>query len=79
VRDRILDLDERERARLIRLLGAIGEPQGRLGRLRDVLRAIATLDEEELEVARIACTGAAAAWSIKYGRDGLRRSRDPRR
>lgn len=49
VRDRVLALDEKGRARLARLFGAIGEPQGRIGELRDVLRAIATLDDDDLE------------------------------
>jgi len=49
LRDRIIKLDDQERARLARLLGAIGAPQGRLGKLRDILRAVAALDDQDLE------------------------------
>lgn len=50
VRDRMVDLDERDRARLARFFGAMTEPRGHLGAsLRDALRAIATLEDDDLE------------------------------
>jgi hypothetical protein len=55
VRDRIVGLDERERARLGRLFGAMQEPQGALGpAVRAALRAIAELDDDVRALVRAA-------------------------
>ncbi len=45
----MLELDDRDRARLARLFGAMTEPGAPLGKLRAVLCAIAELDDADLE------------------------------
>jgi hypothetical protein len=49
VRDRVLALDEHDRARLASLFGAMTVAHERLGPLRDVLRSLASLDDADLE------------------------------
>jgi hypothetical protein len=50
IRDRIVALDEPERARLAGLFGAMAEKKGKLGpAVRGALRAIAELDDDDLE------------------------------
>jgi hypothetical protein len=50
VRDRIVDLSEDDRARFARFFGALLDPKGPLGApARDTLRAIAQLDDADLE------------------------------
>jgi hypothetical protein len=50
VRDLIIALDDRDRARLAQLFGAMQERQPRLGpAVRAALRAIAELDDDDLE------------------------------
>lgn len=50
VRDRLVTLDDRDRARLAQLFGAMQERQAKLGpAVRDALRAIAELDDDDIE------------------------------
>jgi hypothetical protein len=50
VRDQILELSEKERARFARFFGALLEPQGTLGAsAREAFRAMAELDDDDLE------------------------------
>jgi hypothetical protein len=50
VRDRIVDLSEQDRTRFARFFGALLDPQGPLGApTRETLRAIADLDDADLE------------------------------
>jgi hypothetical protein len=50
VRDRIVELSDDDRTRFARFFGALLEPQGPLGATgRDALRAIAEIDDDDLE------------------------------
>jgi hypothetical protein len=54
VRERIIALDDRDRARLARLFEAMQERQPKLGpAVRNAVRAIAKLDDDDLE--RLVC------------------------